>query len=124
MNHLGLWEPLIRRKRNAGDRSSRRSSRSCKPPEESKLGYASYLLVGDAEYWWRGARLMLEANHEEVNWHSFKIVFLEKYFPVSAQEAKETQFLTLKQGTMSVAEYASKLESLAKHFRFFKGQVD
>src|ERR1044072_1807384 len=25
---------------------------------------------------------------------------------------------------MSVAEYASKLESLAKHFRFFKGQVD
>src|ERR1044072_4716890 len=94
------------------------------PPVESEFGYASSLLVGEAEYWWRGARLMLEANQEEVNWRSFKRVFLEKYFPVSAQEAKETQFLTLKQGTMSVAEYASKLESLAKHFRFFKDQVD
>ena len=93
-------------------------------PEESKLGYASYLLLGDAEYWWRGARQMLEANQEDVSWNTFKRVFLEKYFPVSAQEAKETQFLTLKQGVMSVAEYASKLESLAKHFRFFRNQVD
>src|ERR1044072_5058632 len=93
-------------------------------PEESKLGYASYLLLGDAEYWWRGARMMLEANQEDVSWNTFKRVFLEKYFPVSAQEAKETQFLTLKQGNMSVAEYASKMESLAKHFLFFRNQVD
>src|ERR1044072_3802301 len=42
------------------------------PPEESKLGYASYLLIGDAEYWWRGARLMLEATNEEVNWNKLK----------------------------------------------------
>ena len=25
---------------------------------------------------------------------------------------------------MTVAEYASKLESLAKHFRFFRDQID
>src|ERR1044072_5381258 len=40
--------------------------------EESKLGYASYLLIGDAEYWWRGARLMVEATNEEVNWNKLK----------------------------------------------------
>ena len=56
---------------------------------------------------------MLEANHEAINWNTFRRVFLEKYFPVSAQEAKETQFLTLKQGSMTVGEYAAKLESLA-----------
>src|ERR1044072_7086851 len=25
-------------------------------PDEAKLDYAAYLLLGDAEYWWRGAR--------------------------------------------------------------------
>src|ERR1044072_9464259 len=93
-------------------------------PDAAKLDYAAYLLLGDAEYWWRGTRLILEANQEVVNWGSFKRVFLQKYFPVSAQEEKETQFLRLRQGTMSVAEYAAKLESLAKHFRFFKDQVN
>src|ERR1044072_2543782 len=93
-------------------------------PKETKLDYAAYLLLGDAEYWWRGARLILEANHVAVNWESFRRVFLQKYFPVSAQEEKETQFLRLRQGGMSVAEYAAKLESLAKHFRFFRNQVD
>src|ERR1044072_9915409 len=64
-------------------------------PEATKLDYAAYLLLGDAEYWWRGARLILEANHVAVNWESFRRVFLQKYFPVSAQEEKATQFLKL-----------------------------
>ena len=93
-------------------------------PDAAKLDYAVYLLLGDAEYWWRGARLILEANQEAVNWESFRRIFLQKYFPVSAQEEKEAQFLRLRQGVMSVAEYAAKLESLAKHFRFFRNQVD
>ena len=93
-------------------------------PDASKLDYAAYLLLGDAEYWWRGARLMMEASQEAVNWESFRRAFLQKYFPVSAQEEKEEQFLRLRQGAMSVAEYAAKLESLAKHFRFFSNHVD
>src|ERR1044072_4958021 len=93
-------------------------------PEATKLDYDAYLLLGDAEYWWRGARLILEANLVAVNWEAFRRGFLQKYFPVSAQEEKETQFLRLRQGGMSVAEYAAKLESFAKHFRFFRNQVD
>ncbi|XP_057418628.1 uncharacterized protein LOC130712827 [Lotus japonicus] len=41
-----------------------------------------------------------------------------------ARAAKEAQFLRLRQGGMTVAEYAAKLESLAKHFRYFRGQVE
>ncbi|XP_057439895.1 uncharacterized protein LOC130731637, partial [Lotus japonicus] len=92
--------------------------------EGAKVGLATYLLLGDAEYWWRGARGMMEANHVEVNWNSFRTAFLEKYFPDSARDERESQFLTLKQGSMTIPEYAAKLESLAKYFRFFRDQVD
>lgn len=93
-------------------------------PEESKVGFATYLLLGEADYWWRGARMMMGANQVVVTWISFRTAFLEKYFPVSAREEKEAQFLKLYQGSMTVAEYAAKLESLAKHFRFFANHVD
>src|ERR1044072_2308440 len=29
-------------------------------PVESKVGFASYLLLGEAEYWWQGANALLE----------------------------------------------------------------
>lgn len=31
--------------------------------EEVKVTYVTYLLLNDAEYWWRGARQLLEADH-------------------------------------------------------------
>ncbi|XP_057457223.1 uncharacterized protein LOC130748096 isoform X1 [Lotus japonicus] len=92
--------------------------------EGAKLGMATYLLLGDAEYWWKGTRGIMEANHEEINWNSFRTAFLEKYFPTSARDERESQFLTLRQGGMSVPEFASKLESLAKHFQFFHDHVN
>lgn len=33
-------------------------------PEESNVNYATYLLLGDAEYWWKCIRLMVEASQE------------------------------------------------------------
>src|ERR1044072_6557019 len=67
---------------------------------------------------------MMEGNQQPVTWESFRRAFLDKYFPASARAAREAQFLRLRQGGMSVAEYAAKLESLAKHFRYFQGQMD
>ncbi|XP_057444134.1 uncharacterized protein LOC130736310 [Lotus japonicus] len=48
---------------------------------------------------------------------------IEKIFGV-LQTAEGAKFLTLRQGSMSIPEYASKLESLAKHFQFFNKHVD
>ncbi|XP_057443964.1 uncharacterized protein LOC130736135 [Lotus japonicus] len=69
--------------------------------EGAKVGMATYMLIGDAEYWWRGVRGMMEANNEEINWNSFRTAFLEKYFPDSARDELESQFLNLKQGSMT-----------------------
>jgi len=35
-------------------------------------------------------------------------VFLEKYFPEDVRNKKEMEFLELRQGSMTVAEYAAK----------------
>jgi hypothetical protein len=92
--------------------------------DEAKVSYASYLLLGDAEYWWKGTRLMIEANNQEITWELFRTKFLDKYFPISARTNKEQEFLLLKQGGMTIGEYAAKFESLAKYFRFFQDQID
>ncbi|XP_020236380.1 uncharacterized protein LOC109815959 [Cajanus cajan] len=85
-------------------------------PEERKLVYAVYMLVGEASFWWKGAQAMMEARGEVVNWENFKKVFLEKYFPDSARYAKEVEFLRLQQGNMSVQEYVVKFEHLARYY--------
>src|ERR1044072_5157235 len=88
------------------------------------VSYATYLLTGEAEHWWYGARAMLEADHQAITWESFKKAFLNKYFPRRARALKEREFLDLHQKGMTVAEYGAKLESLSKHFRYFRGKVD
>ena len=44
----------------------------------------------------------------------FREEFLGKYFPVDARNKKEIEFLELKQGNMSVPEYAAKFEELSR----------
>nr|KYP76621.1 hypothetical protein KK1_020872 [Cajanus cajan] len=48
--------------------------------KERKLAYAVYMLTGEAEYWWRGTKQMLESRGVPVDWDCFRRVFLEKYF--------------------------------------------
>ncbi|XP_027186819.1 uncharacterized protein [Cicer arietinum] len=93
-------------------------------PDNAKVEYATYLMIGEAEYWWRGAKKMMEANHEELTWEAFKNKFLEKYFPKSARAENEAQILKLYQRNLTIADYAAKFESLAKHFRYFLNQID
>ena len=48
-------------------------------------------------------------------------MFFENYFPESMKNKMEIKFLELKQGNMSVEEYAAKFNELA---RFATHQVD
>ncbi|MCI92846.1 GRAS family transcription factor, partial [Trifolium medium] len=43
----------------------------------------------------------------------FKREFWVKYFPADVRNRKVVEFLELKQGNMTVAEYAAKFESLS-----------
>ncbi|XP_068501373.1 uncharacterized protein [Phaseolus vulgaris] len=85
-------------------------------PEDKKLVFATYLLSGEAEFWWMGAQQMMEARDEVLDWESFRVKFLEKYFPDSARFAKEAEFLRLEQGEMSVNAYATRFEYLARFY--------
>ncbi|XP_050902870.1 uncharacterized protein LOC127115335 [Lathyrus oleraceus] len=91
---------------------------------ETKLEYTIFLLIGEAESWWRGAKSIIHNKGEELTWGAFRKKFLDKYFPRSARAEKEAQFLRLHQSNMSVVEYAAKFESLAKYFRLFNNVVD
>jgi len=83
--------------------------------DEQKLLFATYLLNEDAEYWWSGMQQQMETREEPTTWANFRIHFLEKYFPDTARQDREAEFLALQQGDMSVQEYINKFEHLARY---------
>lgn len=82
--------------------------------EEQKVNFATFMLKGEAENWWRGAREKMVTTGIPLQWDNFKIVFLDKYFPQSERRQKEAEFLQLQQGDMTVGQYVDKFEELAK----------
>ena len=85
---------------------------NCK--DEHKLLFAAYLLNGDAEYWWAGMQQQMENSEELVTWANFRARFLEKYFPDTARQDREAEFLALQQGDI-VQEYVNRFEHLARY---------
>lgn len=63
---------------------------------------------------WDNALQRLEAAGIEITWENFKTKFLEKYFPIDAHGKKETMFLDLKRGNMTIAAYEAKFEELSR----------
>jgi len=50
----------------------------------------------------------MQTRGEQVEWISFRTRFLEKYFPDTARQDREAEFLALQQGDMTVQEYMNK----------------
>ncbi|XP_052735521.1 uncharacterized protein LOC128197508 [Vigna angularis] len=84
--------------------------------EAQKLVFATYMLAGVAEYWWRGLRMGMDARGEVAIWEDFRFKFLERYFPVNAKMEREAEFLTLQQGNMSVQAYKERFEYFARFY--------
>jgi len=80
--------------------------------DNQKIRLAMHILAEEAEFWWANAKRRLEVDGEVVSWERFKDEFLKKYFPSDLRNKKEEEFLELKQGSMSVSEYAAKFEEL------------
>jgi hypothetical protein len=77
-----------------------------------RVAFATYLFTGEARTWWKNARTRLTEDGGELTSEGFKNAFLENYFPEEAKGKKETEFLELKQGNMSIGEYAAKFQEL------------
>ncbi|XP_073133739.1 uncharacterized protein [Henckelia pumila] len=72
------------------------------------LRCATYMFRDDARVWWNGAKAAL--NLTTLTWNGFKDVFYGKYFTVSTRNRLAREFLEIRQGNMSIAEYVKKFE--------------
>jgi len=70
--------------------------------DDQKVRLATHLLAEEAEYWWTRTKRRSEASGDAITWVRFKSEFLKKYFPEDLRNKKESEFLNLKQGSMSV----------------------
>lgn len=80
--------------------------------EDQKTVFATYLLKGEANYWWEAKRNLEGIG--VVTWERFSELFLDKYFPRFMETQMELRFLELKQGNMTVAEYEAKFSELSR----------
>ncbi|XP_074342274.1 uncharacterized protein LOC141679762 [Apium graveolens] len=77
-----------------------------------KINFATYLLKGEANYWWEAKKNMEPQGI--VTWERFTELFLKKYALKFMEIQMQRKFLELKQENMSVAEYESKFTELSR----------
>ncbi|XP_058766954.1 uncharacterized protein LOC131640584 [Vicia villosa] len=80
--------------------------------EEDKVVCATQMLRGPAAQWWTSASARMTTLGIDKTWGHFKVVVLEKYFPDSMRAQEELEFQMLRQGSMTVAEFAAKFEDM------------
>ena len=78
-----------------------------------RITLATYQFVGEAYQWW----LFEEESRDiaSLTWKQFKSIFLEKYFPPAARQARAAEFFALTQGSDTVFQYEAKFARLS-HF--------
>ncbi|XP_047306302.1 uncharacterized protein LOC124909693 [Impatiens glandulifera] len=87
-----------------------------------RLRCASFMFKDDARIWWQGAKSTIDLN--ATTWEEFKDVFYGKYFTLSTRNKLDREFLEIRQGDASVADYVKKFER-GKYFApMITGNVD
>ncbi|XP_058767704.1 uncharacterized protein LOC131641421 [Vicia villosa] len=79
----------------------------------------------EAEDWWGNTAQRCEEEGIQITWDLFYDAFLETYFLEDFCGKKEVEFLELKQGNGTVAEYAAKFQELIKycpHYNTMNGE--
>ncbi|XP_050912626.1 uncharacterized protein LOC127127478 [Lathyrus oleraceus] len=91
----------------------------CTPAQ--KVRYGTHMLAVEADDWWLETHERLTVAGEDVTWDVFRREFLRKYYPEDVRGKKEIEFLELKQGNMSVTDYAAKFVELSKFYPHYTG---
>jgi hypothetical protein len=89
--------------------------------DDQKVHFGTHMLAEEADDWWVSLQPTLEHNDAVITWAVFKREFLNRYFPEDVHGRKEIEFLELKQGDMSVTEYATKFVELAQFYPHYTG---
>ncbi|XP_042505695.1 uncharacterized protein LOC122082302 [Macadamia integrifolia] len=78
-----------------------------------KVACATFMLRGEAAYWWNSTRHTLEEGPQLLTWVRFIGAFLDQYFPIDLWQKKECELLQLKQGSNPLSEYVQKFQELS-----------
>ncbi|XP_075485331.1 uncharacterized protein LOC142525043 [Primulina tabacum] len=84
-------------------------------PTECRLRLAVHQLKDRAKMWWSTTLMTLDAQRIIPSWDIFKLKFKESYCPPSFYSSKASEFHNLKQGDMSVAEYADSFYAMLRY---------
>ncbi|RHN78856.1 putative nucleotidyltransferase, Ribonuclease H [Medicago truncatula] len=90
--------------------------------EDQKVRFGTHQLSEEADDWWVSLLPTLGQEGAVVTWAVFRREFLRRYFPEDVRGKKEIEFLELKQGNMSVTEYAAKFVELAKFYPHYTAE--
>ena len=80
--------------------------------DHEKVSCAVFMLNKDARYWWSVVKQTRDVS--TMTWADFQQVFHEKYFSEAVQNSKMNEFINLRQGKLSVADYVLKFDQLAR----------
>ncbi|XP_062201998.1 uncharacterized protein LOC133904517 [Phragmites australis] len=79
-----------------------------------KVLFASHQLSGPAQEWWT-AYTAAHEDPQEITWAEFRSSFRAHHVPIGEIKLKRKEFLSLKQGPMSVREYLTKFTQLSRY---------
>ena len=83
--------------------------------QKQKVLLASSMLRGGAKTWWKSIKDTLLAAPGDDIWESFKEQLERKFVPDHVRQRKESEFLNLKQGQMTVSIYVHTFLQLSKY---------
>ena len=79
-----------------------------------RVNFAAHQLKGTAADWWDNY-CAAHANPADIEWEEFASGFRANHIPAGLMDMKRKEFLDLKQGKMTVAEYHSRFIQLARY---------
>jgi len=81
-------------------------------PERFKVLLVACQFETELEFQWRTVKP--RAGEPVLTWNQLKALMDNQYYPRDVRRVKEREFLCLKQGEMSVMEYAAKFNELSQ----------
>ena len=87
-------------------------------PEDFRVRLATHQFEKEVEFWW--GTVKPRTGEPALTWEQLKTMMDAQYYPRDVKRAKGQEFLRLKQGQMTVIEYAAKFNELS---RFAPNQV-
>ncbi|XP_070057674.1 uncharacterized protein [Nicotiana tomentosiformis] len=83
--------------------------------EMSGVAFTTFQLKEAAYRWWRAYELGSLVEAASLSWTRFSEMFLREFVPQTLQDAWRAVFEQLRQGIMSVSEYAFRFNDLSRH---------